>query len=417
MSLNIVLGVGGGIAAYKTCHLIRGLREAGHQVKVIPTENALKFVGAATFEALSGQPVATSVFHHVDQVEHVAFGQTADLIIVAPATADLIAKIAHGRADDLLTSTLLAATCPVVVVPAMHTEMWENPAVQRNVQLLRADGKTVLYPAHGRLTGADSGPGRLPEPEQIQDLALTVAQVGQFKQDLQGCRIVITAGGTREPIDPVRFLSNYSSGRQGFALAEIAAQRGASVTVIATDTVNLPTPCGAQVKRVTTAQQLHEAVLAEQPQADVIIMAAAVADYRPASVGVHKLKKGQDDLQSISLQVNPDILQDLVAKRPAKQLLVGFAAETGDDQSSALEYAKKKIANKGCDLLVCNDVSAGKVFGQSENKVMILTNDHPEQPVLDFGDADLLGIKVAAKSAGSKFVVAGAILDVVSKRR
>lgn len=377
--LRVVIGVGGGIAAYKAAHLVRYFTEQGHQVRVIPTRSALNFVGAATFEALSGQPVATEVFDAVDEVQHVRLGQEADLIVVAPATADLMARIAHGRADDLLTASCLVATCPVVLAPAMHTEMWENPATVDNVATLRRHGITVLEPAHGRLTGADSGPGRLPEPEQIGQLALTVlGDRTAFSRDLEGKRVVISAGGTHEPLDPVRYLGNASSGRQGYALAEVAAQRGARVTLVAGVTENLPTPCGAEVVRVKTARQMQAAVMEHARSADVVVMAAAVADYRPAEVAESKMKKGSDaDLTTVHLTENPDILAGVVEARSRGDVasttkIVGFAAETGDAESTPLDFARKKLEKKGCDLLMCNAVGEGKVFGQPDSAGWIL---------------------------------------------
>ncbi|MEJ5919785.1 bifunctional phosphopantothenoylcysteine decarboxylase/phosphopantothenate--cysteine ligase CoaBC [Corynebacterium sp. H78] len=374
-SLKIVVGVAGGIAAYKACHLVRAFTERGHSVRVVPTESALKFVGAATFEALSGNPVATTVFEAVDEVQHVRVGQDADLIVIAPATADLMARAAHGQANDMLTATLLVATCPVVFAPAMHTEMWNHPATQDNVATLRRHGKIVLPPAHGRLTGKDTGPGRLPEPEQIAKLALLAARAPQaFAQDLAGKHVVITAGGTREAIDPVRFIGNHSSGRQGYAIAEVAAARGADVTLIAGATDELPVPAGANVVRIGSAREMEKAVADAAPEADVCIFAAAVADFRPANEATSKMKKGSADdaLTRIDLIENPDILATTVQRReageiPASTVLVGFAAETGDDSHTPLEFAKVKLAKKGCDVLLCNDVSAGKTFGSDDN--------------------------------------------------
>ena len=377
--LRVVIGVGGGIAAYKAAHLVRYFTERGHDVRVIPTRSALNFVGAATFEALSGHPVSTEVFDAVDEVQHVRLGQDADLIVVAPATADLMARIAHGRADDLLTASCLVATCPVVLAPAMHTEMWENPATVDNVSTLRRHGIIVLDPAHGRLTGKDTGAGRLPEPEQIGQLALTVqADRDAFTRDLEGKRVLISAGGTHEPLDPVRYLGNASSGRQGYALAEVAAQRGAKVTLVAGVTENLPTPSGAEVVRVKTAREMQEAVMEHATTADVVIMAAAVADYRPAEVAGSKMKKGSDaDLSTIQLTENPDILAGVVEARARGDVasttkIVGFAAETGDENSSPLDFARKKLQKKGCDLLMCNAVGEGKVFGQPDSAGWIL---------------------------------------------
>lgn len=400
MPLHVVIGVGGGIAAYKACHLVRYFKEAGHIVHVIPTKSALNFVGAATFEALSGNPVSTDVFDNVDEVQHVRLGQEADLIVIAPATADLMARLATGRADDLLTSSCLVATCPVVIAPAMHTEMWEHPATRANVETLRSRGTVVLEPAHGRLTGKDTGPGRLPDPEHIGSLALSVARRGRdiFPQSLKGKKVVISAGGTVEPLDPVRFLSNSSSGRQGFALADVAAQRGAEVVIVKAKTEELSTPSGARIVPVKTALDLQAAMEEEVADANVIIMAAAVADYRPATRAASKMKKGNDDaaLSTLELTENPDVLAGLVARRDRGELkdgviIVGFAAETGDEKNTPLEHGVAKLARKGCDLLMCNAVGEGKVFGQDDNEGWILT----AQP--EGRDAQITEVKSGAK--------------------
>ncbi|MDU0477776.1 bifunctional phosphopantothenoylcysteine decarboxylase/phosphopantothenate--cysteine ligase CoaBC [Staphylococcus chromogenes] len=401
-SLNIVVGVGGGIAAYKACHLVRFFKEQGHTVRVVPTESALKFVGAATFEALSGNPVSATVFDAVDEVQHVRIGQTADLIVIAPATADVMARMVAGRADDLLTATCLVATCPVVVAPAMHTEMWLHPATQANVHTLRHRGTVVLEPAHGRLTGTDSGPGRLPEPEQIGTVALAVAKAGALPRDLEGRKLLITAGGTQENLDPVRYLGNRSSGRQGFALAEIAVHRGAEVTVIAGATDSLPTPPGAQVVRVGSARDMAAAVAERAGEQDAFIMAAAVADFRPKTQATAKLKKGSDDqaLATLTLVENPDILATTVKQRESgdvkpNAVIVGFAAETGSPGHTPLELAQAKLARKGCDLLMLNEVGQGKVFGQLTNQGKLLGRDGSVQDI----------------GAGTKFDVAMAIID------
>lgn len=384
--LNVVVGVGGGIAAYKACHLVRLFTEAGHNVHVVPTESALKFVGKATFEALSGNRVSTTVFDAVDEVQHVQIGKQADLIVIAPATADLMARAAHGRADDLLSATLLVATCPVVMAPAMHTEMWEHPATRDNIALLRRRGVVVLEPAHGRLTGTDSGPGRLAEPQQIFDAAQAITQVRTMPRDLEGKRVLITAGGTIEALDPVRFLGNHSSGRQGFAIAEMAAHRGAKVTVIAGRTDQMPVPVGAQLIQVDSAKQMHAAVLEHLEQTDLLIMAAAVADFRPEQAAGAKMKKGKDDsqLHTLTLVENPDILRDAVAKANGMEtapVIVGFAAETGDAEHSALDFAKAKLAKKGCDVLMLNVVADGQVFGKPENTGVLLDRLGGEVPV------------------------------------
>jgi phosphopantothenoylcysteine decarboxylase/phosphopantothenate--cysteine ligase len=374
---SIVLGVSGGVAAYKAALLLRGFTEAGHDVRVVPTPGALQFVGAATFEALSGNPVTTDVWSDVPEVAHVRIGQNADLVVVAPATADLLARAAMGRADDLLTATLLTASCPVVFVPAMHTEMWLHPATQDNVATLRRRGAVVLPPAVGRLTGPDSGPGRLPEPGDIAALAAVVLERGAdvLTSDLGGRRVVISAGGTREPLDPVRYLGNRSSGKQGWALARVAAARGAEVVLVAAN-VDLPAPFGIRVVPVGTAEELRAAMLAETAGTDVVVMAAAVADFRPESVAAAKLKKGSPAEPSVvPLVRNPDVLAELVTKRAPGQLVVGFAAETGDDEGDVLSHARAKLARKGCDLLVVNDVSGGQVFGRADNTVTVLTAD------------------------------------------
>jgi phosphopantothenoylcysteine decarboxylase/phosphopantothenate--cysteine ligase len=374
---RIVLGVSGGVAAYKAALLLRAFTEAGHDVRVVPTPGALNFVGAATFEALSGNPVTTDVWSDVHQVAHVRIGQGADLVVVAPATADLLARAAAGRADDLLTATLLTASCPVVFAPAMHTEMWLHAATQDNVATLRRRGAIVLPPAVGRLTGPDSGPGRLPEPEDIAALATVVLGSGPdaLAHDLSGRRVVVSAGGTREPLDPVRYLGNRSSGKQGWALARVAAARGAEVVLVAAN-VDLPVPFGVRTVPVGTAEELRVAMLAEAATADVVVMAAAVADFRPESAAATKLKKGAaSEPDSVPLVRNPDVLAELVTKRAPGQLVVGFAAETGDDDGDVLSHARAKLARKGCDLLVVNDVSGGRVFGRAENTVVVLTAD------------------------------------------
>src|SRR5271165_6545115 len=318
---RIVVGVSGGIAAYKACSVVRELSEAGHHVRVVPTESALRFVGAATFEALSGEPVHTGVFEDVPGVPHVQIGKSADLVVVAPATADVLARAAHGRADDLLTATLLTARCPVLFAPAMHTEMWLHPATADNVATLRGRGAVVLEPASGRLTGADTGAGRLPEPEEITTFAELLLDRGDaLPYDLAGCNVLITAGGTREPIDPVRFIGNRSSGKQGYALARVAAQRGAEVTLIAGHTAGLIDPAGVEVVRISSAQQLDDAVSKHAPDSDVLVMAAAVADFRPAQVATAKIKKGAQEPPTIELVRNDDVLATAVQARAAGQL-------------------------------------------------------------------------------------------------
>ncbi len=384
-------------------HLLRLLTESGHDVRVVPTDSALHFVGAATWAALSGHPVHTTVWDDVEGVEHVRLGKSADVVVVAPATADLLSRAATGRADDLLTATLLTATCPVVMVPAMHTEMWLHAATQANVATLRERGVIVLDPAVGRLTGVDTGPGRMPEPEAIAAAVAAVLHTGGVS-DLAGLRVVISAGGTREALDPVRFLGNRSSGLQGYALATAAAARGATVTLVSAN-VELPDPAGCGVVRVGSALELQRVVMAAAAEADVVVMAAAVADFRPAEVAADKIKKdptGDGTPEPIALVANPDVLAGLVAARAEGTLargtvLVGFAAETGDAQGDPLDHARAKLARKGVDLLVLNDVSGGAVFGRPDNEVHLLTPD----AVVD------------GPHAGSKTEVAHAVWDRV----
>lgn len=391
---RVVLGVAGGIAAYKACEVLRRLIESGHDVRVVPTAAALRFVGAATFEALSGQPVSADVFTDVPAVPHVRLGQTADLVLVAPATADLLARAANGFADDLLTSTLLTAGCPVLFVPAMHTEMWEHPATRANVALLRSRGAVVAEPAEGRLTGADSGSGRLPEPAEIVELArLLLAMPDALPMDLAGRRIVVSAGGTREPLDPVRFIGNRSSGRQGYALAAVAAQRGAEVTLVGANTTALPDPAGVQVVPVGTAAELRDAVRAAAKDADAVVMAAAVADFRPAASSPHKIKKTGAEPPPVTLEHNPDVLAELVAGRARGQVVVGFAAETGDAKADVLEHGRAKLVRKGCDLLVVNSVGDGMAFEVAENAGWLLFADGREK-ILPFGQKAMLAAHV-----------------------
>jgi phosphopantothenoylcysteine decarboxylase / phosphopantothenate---cysteine ligase len=377
--VRIILGVGAGIAAYKSCELLRLLTESGHEVRVVPTPDALRFVGEATWAALSGQPVSASVWDDVQEVPHVRLGQTADLVFVAPATADLLARAAAGRSDDLLTAVLLTARGPVVFAPAMHTEMWQHPATQANVSVLRERGAVVLEPATGRLTGADTGPGRLPEPAELYAVALRVLARGAagLAADLTGRRVVVTAGGTREELDPVRFLGNWSSGRQGYALARCAAARGAKVTLVAAN-VTLEDPAGAQVVRVTSALQMRHAVTAAAAEADAVVMAAAVADFRPESRSDTKIKKSGAAPEPLHLAQNPDILRELSGHRARPgQVIVGFAAETGD----VLANGRAKLAAKGCDLMVVNQVGGGLAFGTSDNEAVVLAADGEQTSV------------------------------------
>jgi len=395
---RIILGVGAGIAAYKACELLRQLTETGHQVRVVPTSGALRFVGEATWAALSGQPVTTSVWDDVAEVPHVRLGQQADLVFVAPATADLLARAAAGRADDLLTSVLLTARCPVVFAPAMHTEMWQHPATEANVATLRARGCVVLDPAAGRLTGADSGPGRLPEPAELYQVAVRLLARGRagLQPDLAGRRVVVSAGGTREELDPVRFLGNWSSGRQGYALARAAAARGAKVTLVAAN-VDLPDPAGAEVIRVVSARDLQAAVTDAAAAADAVVMAAAVADFRPVVRSGSKIKKSGAPPEPVQLAGNPDILRELATHRARPgQVIVGFAAETDD----ILRNGQAKLAAKGCDLLVVNQVGGGLAFGTSDNEAVVLAADGTRTPV----------------PRGPKEVLADAVWDLVAAR-
>ncbi|ATW52460.1 bifunctional phosphopantothenoylcysteine decarboxylase/phosphopantothenate--cysteine ligase CoaBC [Streptomyces peucetius subsp. caesius ATCC 27952] len=375
---KVVLGVSGGIAAYKACELLRRLTESGHDVRVVPTASALHFVGAATWSALSGHPVSTEVWSDVHEVPHVRIGQHADLVVVAPATADMLAKAAHGLADDLLTNTLLTARCPVVFAPAMHTEMWEHPATQENVATLRRRGAVVIEPAVGRLTGVDTGKGRLPDPDEIFEICRRVLARGVQAPDLTGRHVVVSAGGTREPLDPVRYLGNRSSGKQGYALARTAAARGARVTLLEANT-GLPDPAGVDVVHVGTAVQLREAVLKAAADADAVVMAAAVADFRPATYAEGKIKKKDGvEAPALTLVRNPDILAEISAERARPgQVIVGFAAETDD----VLANGRDKLRRKGCDLLVVNEVGERKTFGSEENEAVVLSADGGETTV------------------------------------
>ncbi|QNE42677.1 bifunctional phosphopantothenoylcysteine decarboxylase/phosphopantothenate--cysteine ligase CoaBC [Frigoribacterium sp. NBH87] len=405
--LTVVVGVSGGIAAYKAVSVVRGLVVRGHDVHVVPTEAALRFVGLPTFEAISRNPVHTSVFDDVAQVRHVALGQAADLVVVAPATAHTLAAIAHGLADDLLGTTILASTAPLVVAPAMHTEMWRNAATVANVELLRSRGVVVVGPDDGPLTGGDSGPGRLSEPDVIVEAALAaVAQavVAEARpRDLSGRRVVVTAGGTREPLDPVRFLGNRSSGRQGLALARAAASRGAAVTLVAAhldDDVAraaalLP---GVEVVAAGTASELLDATTASSIGADVVVMAAAVADYRPVEVAASKIRKDdRGDELTLRLVRTTDVLAALSASRPADQVVVGFAAETATSPEELLDLGRRKLARKGCDLLVLNPVGWSTGFGTDDSDVVVLG----------------AGGEEAGRLAGTKDEVAHLVLDAV----
>lgn len=397
--MRIVLGVTGGIAGYKAALLLRLFTESGHNVTVVPTSAALEFVGAPTWEALSGKPVQTGVFENVHAVPHVKLGQSADLVVVAPATADLLAKAACGMANDLLTNTLLTARCPVVMAPAMHTEMWLHPATQANVATLRERGVTIVEPASGRLTGADTGPGRLPDPDVIYEAALAAAASGTRRDGaekvpvareqgpLAGRTVLVTAGGTREAIDPVRYLGNRSSGKMGFAIAAAAADLGAKVTLVTTVTPPADVASRVDVVMVESARAMRAKVLEAEP--DLLVMAAAVADFRPSEVATSKIKKthgpGDDSAPVITLVRNPDILAEAVAQRDAKadsearrRVIVGFAAETGDADGDVLFHARAKLARKGCDVLVANEVGDGVTFGQDESTAHLLRADSDE---------------------------------------
>jgi phosphopantothenoylcysteine decarboxylase/phosphopantothenate--cysteine ligase len=399
---RIIVGVAGGIAAYKAATVVRQLTEAGHSVRVVPTEAALRFIGAATFEALSGNPVHTGVWDDVHEVPHVRIGQEADLVVVAPATADLLARAVAGRADDLLTATLLTARCPVLFAPAMHTEMWFHPATVDNVATLRRRGAIVLEPASGRLTGADTGAGRLPEAEEITTLAQLLLDRGDaLPYDLAGVKVLVTAGGTREPIDPVRFIGNRSSGKQGYAMARVMAQRGAEVTLIAGKTAGLIDPAGVEVVHIGSAAQLKDAVSKHAPDAHVLVMAAAVADFRPTHFVTSKIKKSADpnaDTPLIELTRTDDVLAGAVRGRADGQLpnmraIVGFAAETGDANGDVLFHARAKLRRKGCDLLVVNAVGENRAFEVDNNDGWLLASDQTEV-ALEHGSKTLMASRI-----------------------
>jgi phosphopantothenoylcysteine decarboxylase/phosphopantothenate--cysteine ligase len=394
--LNVVVGVTGGIAAYKAVAVVRGLVLAGHDVHVIATEAALRFVGKPTLEAISRNTVHTDLYEGVAQVRHVAIGQAADLIVIAPATANTIAKLAAGIADDLLGNTVLASTAPVVIAPAMHTEMWQNPATVANVALLRERGVHVVGPAVGQLTGTDSGPGRMSEPDDIVAASLGVLA----PRDLVGRRIVVSAGGTREALDPVRFIGNRSSGRQGIAIAVAASARGADVTLVGANLeVRPPASAGLHLVEVGSTLELEAAMTDAAAAADVVIMAAAVADYRPETVAGEKIKKDtQGDTLQLTLVRNPDILQALARDRRPGQLVVGFAAETEHDRDALLALGRAKVARKGVDYLVLNRVGWTEGFATEGNEIIILD-----------AAGDIVG-----EASGSKASVAGPILDLLA---
>ena len=394
---RVVLGVGAGIAAYKACELLRLFKESGHAVRVIPTPDALRFVGEPTWSALSGEPVTTDVWTGVADVPHVKLGQGADLVIVVPATADLLARAAAGMSNDLLTATLLTARCPVVYAPAMHTEMWEHPATEHNVATLRERGAIVVEPAVGRLTGKDTGKGRLPDPGELFALAERVIESGTGLS-LRGKRVLISAGGTREELDPVRFLGNWSTGRQGYAFASSAVAGGADVTLVAAN-VELPDPAGVKIVRVVSARDMHAVMLAEAPAADAIVMTAAVADFRPVVRADQKIKKDGSVPEPIVLTENPDILAGLSARRrdhgPKGQVIVGFAAETNPD----LDAARAKLARKGSDLLVMNQVGGGVGFGAGDNEWIVLGADGTVTPIPRRSKDALAGFVLALVAA------------------
>jgi phosphopantothenoylcysteine decarboxylase/phosphopantothenate--cysteine ligase len=392
-TVKIVVGITGGIAAYKAVGVVRAFVLGGHSVQVIATDAALRFVGKPTLEAISRNPVHTELYEGVAEVRHVALGQSADLIVVAPATANFIAQLAGGFAPDLLGNTILASSAPLVIAPAMHTGMWSNAATVANVETLRSRGVHIVGPGVGQLTGADSGPGRMSEPDDIVAAALSVAS----PQDLAGKRIVVTAGGTREPLDPVRYIGNRSSGKQGVALALAAASRGADVTLIGAN-LEVEAPAHVSVDHVSTTAELAEAVHRSSATADVVIMAAAVADYRPDSVAESKIKKeSQGDILQLTLVKNPDILHDLAAAKRDRQVIIGFAAETVTSQAELLELGRAKIARKGADYLVLNSVGWTTGFATDGNAVTIVNSA-----------GDIVG-----EATGSKKTVANRILDVL----
>ncbi|WP_294178930.1 bifunctional phosphopantothenoylcysteine decarboxylase/phosphopantothenate--cysteine ligase CoaBC [uncultured Schumannella sp.] len=394
--MRIVVGITGGIAAYKAVNVVRAFVLAGHDVQVIATEAALRFVGRPTLEAISRNPVHSELYEGVAEVRHVALGQRAELIVIAPATANTLAKLAHGLADDLLGNTVLASTAPLVLAPAMHTEMWQHPATVANIAILRERGATIVGPASGQLTGADSGPGRMSEPEDIVAAALAVAS----PRDLVGQRIVVTAGGTREPLDPVRFLGNRSSGKQGAAIARAAAARGAEVTLIAAHVdpgVLEGRLAGIELVTVETARELRDATHRAAKQATVVVMAAAVADYRPEAVSDRKIKKEtQGDVLELRLVKNPDILREVVEARRPGQTIIGFAAETEPDREALLELGRRKVQRKGADFLVVNAVGWSEGFSRDDNRIIVL---------------DSAG-SIVAEASGSKASVADRILDL-----
>lgn len=383
--MRIIVGIGGGIAAYKATVLLRLFSKAGHDVVAMPTASALEFIGKPTLEALSGNPVNVSVFERIPEVNHVAQAENADALIIAPATADLMARLAQGRADDLLSATVLTTHAPVILAPAMHTQMWEHPATQRNVEILRSYGYHIIEPAVGRLTGPDSGVGRLPEPEEIFQASLEILTGQQPAQVLAGRRVLVTAGGTREALDPVRFLGNKSTGKQGVAVAQAAQALGAEVTLLGAN-LEVSVPEGVRLLSVESAGELHQQVLAEIASHDVLVMAAAVADFKPKNYAEHKIKKTDNPQEDpvILLERNPDILREVVdlKKQGAAgdlQLVVGFAAETGTPDKSFIDFGREKLIRKGSDYLVVNRVGGAEGFGSDTNTVTVLSAGGAEE--------------------------------------
>ncbi len=375
---KVILGVGGGIAAYKSCDLLRRLQERNYEVTVVPTPSALNFVGTATWEALSGKKVTTQVWESVDEVRHVKLAADNDLILISPATADLIARLAMGRADDLLTNVVLASNATKILIPAMHPNMWNNPATVANIALLQERGFQVMRPAIGRLTGIDIGIGRLPETSEILSYLVSVIS---DTQNLLGKRVLVTAGGTREAIDPVRFIGNRSSGKQGYAVAQAALDRGAEVTILSAN-VSLPDPVGATIVRVESTKDLEIALGTYFHTTDLLVMAAAVADARPSQVGAEKLKK--DSYREITLMENPDLV-GRISEQKGKQVIVGFAAET----SLNIAEANRKLLAKGLDLIYLNDVSTGEIFGSDSTQGVFIKSDGDEIPVTKSNKATL----------------------------
>ncbi|MCC6376761.1 MAG: bifunctional phosphopantothenoylcysteine decarboxylase/phosphopantothenate--cysteine ligase CoaBC [Microbacteriaceae bacterium] len=395
--LNVVVGISGGIAAFKAVGVVRELVLLGHNVQVVATESALKFVGAPTLEALSRNPVYHDLFEGVAEVRHVAIGQSADVIVIAPATANMIARLSVGLADDLVSTTVLASKAPLVIAPAMHTEMWQHASTQHNIRVLEERGVTIVGPATGQLTGNDSGPGRMAEPTEIA-LATVEAHSRKInRHDLAGRHVLITAGGTREPIDPVRFIGNRSTGKQGVALASAAALRGAMVTLIGAN-LEVSPPAGVELVAVGTAIELQAAVELRAPKSDLIIMAAAVADYRPQEVSDSKIKKDVHGEQlQLSLVRNPDILAALASSARPSQVVVGFAAETETDEVKLLETATLKLERKGCDFLVVNKVGWTEGFASESNAITVLAK----------------GGDIVLTTSGTKLSVADSILDLL----